>query len=419
MKTLELATLDELLAAVPPAAAASQLLFVADVGATNTRVSFVPLPLRDAPLVFFKTRAASVPDVVAVFAQVGERAGTSITSRIVAASVAMPGPVSDNGATAVMANFAAADTEGRTMRVSKLPPSVCPPGRTRLLNDLHACAAGIAALHHLGAFPSTFKRMWGPATAGSGSGNGNGSSAIITNDADARLGKGSVVVLAPGTGLGAALLHYDADADAFIVIPLEFGHTHIATFRHTSLLSALVKNLDRGNFPPEFDDICSGRGLEFIFAASSEPTSHGVACDAPALAGANGSGGAAPLKIDHRRFAAHDITLRARVGDVEARTAFALKYGMLMNLASQLAMGFVPHTIVIAGDNAVRHAFFLGNTTHAAQLRDEFLSHTMERMGFMSRVQVARQAVEMNLNLVGAAFEASRMRSRAAPSSKL
>ena len=175
-------------------------------------------------------------------------------------------------------------------------------------------------------------------------------------------------------------------------------------------MNSWVQHLKRGNHPPEFDDICSGRGLEYIYAASQDMAQHGVNCAEKKSASDN-------KKIN---VAAPQISQLAEAGDFDALNAFSVKYGILMNLASQLSMGFVPKTVVIAGDNAVRHSFFLGSPTAAKQLRDEFISHTTERMGFMSRVQMVRQSQEMNLNLIGAAFEASQLgENSSTPTSKV
>ncbi len=295
-------------------------------------------------------------------------------SRVLAAAIAVPGPVIDNGAVAVVSNFHAKDTEGRTVRVKDLPPQLCPAGRTKLINDLFACSAGIAGLNHIGAFSDTFTKMWGPGS-----------------ETTAALGQGSVVVLAPGTGLGTALLHYDAETGRFIPVPLEFGHTHISTFKHHILMSSFVQKLGRGNHPVEFDDVCTGRGLEHIHSVtlSSGDTGAGV-----------------PSSV---KMTAPKISALAKDGDIMAMSSFSIMYAILMNLASQLAMGFVPHSVIIAGDNAVRHDFFLSNPQQLEILKKAFHAHTMERMGFMSRVQVARQSKEMNLNLIGAAFTAGQL----------
>lgn len=390
MRTKEATTLDELIQNTPRD---TRLLFVADVGGTNTRVSFVPVDLASTnTILFFKSKSNSIPEVLALFSKTGEKAGTEICSRIVAAAIAIPGPITENGNKTVIANFKAENTQGRTLTTDLLPKSVCPKGRSRLLNDLHACAAGIAALNHIGAFSDAFSKMWGPAGKES------------AKEEDVSIGGGSAVVLAPGTGLGTALLHFNADTNRYMVIPLEFGHVNVATYKHSCLMNSWVQHLKRGNHPPEFDDICSGRGLEYIYSASQDMALHGVNCDEKKSATASKSSKTKELKIT---VAAPQISALAKAGDMDALNAFSVKYGILMNLGSQLSMGFVPKTVVIAGDNAVRHSFFLGSPNVAKQLRDEFVSHTTERMGFMSRVQMVRQSQEMNLNLIGAAFEAS------------
>lgn len=386
MRTKEAKTLQELIENTPRH---TRLLFVADVGGTNTRVSFVPVDLASThSILFFKAQAHSVPEVLKLFAETGAKAGKEITGRIVAAAIAIPGPVTENGNKTTIANFKAENTEGRTLTTDMLPKSVCPKGRSRLLNDLHACAAGIAALNHIGAFSDAFAKMWGPRGK-------------EFTDEEVNIGGGSAIVLAPGTGLGTAVLHFNADTNRYIVIPLEFGHVNVATYKHTCLMNSWVQHLKRGNHPPEFDDICSGRGLEYIYSASQDMALHGVNC---AEKKPSASGNSKKISV-----AAPQISKLAEAGDFDALNAFSVKYGILMNLASQLSMGFIPKTVVIAGDNAVRHSFFLGNPQVAKQLRDEFVSHTMERMGFMSRVQMVRQSQEMNLNLIGAAFEASQL----------
>jgi glucokinase len=381
MRTKEVSTLKELLSHIPPRV---ELIFVADVGASNTRVAFVPLQLTNTTIYFFKAQANSIPKMIKFFEETGTAAGKEVCQRIVAAGVAIPGPITERGTKTIISNFEAQDSAGRTLHVSQLPTKVCPLGKTRLLNDLQACAAGISALNHIGAFSDAFVKMWDPA---------NNAAAPVTSSGEAKLGKGNVVVLAPGTGLGTALLYYDERKERFTVIPLEFGHVNVSTYKYGSLMGSWVSKLERGNHPPEYDDICSGRGLEFIYAAAHER-------------GATSNTENAKLPF-RKKVTAPEISTLAQGGDMDAVNAFAIKYGMLMNLASQLTMGFVPTTIVIAGDNAVRHSFFLGNHVHVKQLRDEFCSHTTERMGFMSRVQMVRQTTEMNLNLIGAAFESA------------
>ena len=384
MRTKEVSSLQELISLTP---GSTKLIFVADVGATNTRVSFIPQQITNTEILFFKSKAGSIQQMIDFFQRTAEEAGDKICSRIVASAIAIPGPITDGGKVTVIANFAAKDTAGRTLHVDQLPKRVCPLGRTTLLNDLHACASGIAALNHIGVLAGSFSRMW--ASNSSSGSSKNKSSSLPTNEYNQpsedsiSLGKGSVVVLAPGTGLGTALLYYRPDNGRFLTIPLEFGHVNLATFKEDELVRKWAKALGRGDeHPPEYDDTCSGRGLEFIYNQY--------------------------LNKGNTSLPAPSISKLAREqGEPKAVKAFTIMYSLLMNLASNLSMGFVPLTVVIAGDNAVRHSFFLGKSSNVKLLHDEFLSHTTERMGFMSKVQCLRQQKEMNLNLIGAAFEAS------------
>ena len=374
MRTKEVSSLQELISLTPRS---SKLIFVADVGATNTRVSFVPQQLANSEILFFKHKAGSIQQMIDFFQQTADEAGSQICSRIVAAAIAIPGPITDGGKGTVIANFAAENTAGRSLHVDQLPKKVCPLGRTTLLNDLQACASGIAALNHIGVLADSFGKMWAPKVSQSKEGQQE-------DPDDVTLGKGSVIVLAPGTGLGTALLYYRPENGRFLTIPMEFGHTNIATFKENELLRKWAKFLKRGDeHPPEYDDTCSGRGIEFIYNEYLNKGS--TSLNAPA------------------------ISKLASQNHPKALKTFTIMYSLLMNLASNLSMGFVPFTVVVAGDNAVRHSFFLGNSKNVKVLQDEFLSHTTERMGFMSKVQCLRQTREMNLNLVGAAYEASNL----------
>lgn len=79
-------------------------------------------------------------------------------------------------------------------------------------------------------------------------------------------------VLAMGTGLGTGLIVGSAGGK-FNVIPLEAGHVHIATpgvnsehFKEErERIEFLSQKIYGGAYPIEYEDICSGRGLEFCY----------------------------------------------------------------------------------------------------------------------------------------------------------
>jgi len=79
-------------------------------------------------------------------------------------------------------------------------------------------------------------------------------------------------VLAMGTGLGTGLI-VGAPGGTFNVIPLEAGHVHVATpginspnfHEERDRIEFLSQKIYGGSYPIEFEDICSGRGLEYCY----------------------------------------------------------------------------------------------------------------------------------------------------------
>jgi len=283
--------------------------------------------------------------------------------------LAMAGPT-DGLVGGPMANY---QGDERYMRVKDLPKDLCPPGRTRLLNDLEAATYGVHSISQSGKFAEKFKVLWfsrdnqgkGPVTA---------------------LDGGHAVILSPGTGLGNALLAFDSFSRTYGVLPLEFGHTSVATVEDQDLLSLMSEEVARGNCPVEWDDVCSGRGLVRMYK-------HIIRFNSD----------------NNKVVDAAEIARKARDGDKYAQEAMLLNYKFLMRIASQLSMGFVPKFVVLVGDNQVSNAFLFKSHRNVEELRAEFLSHSMERYGFMSRVTVIRQDVSVNLNLVGCALVASKL----------
>jgi glucokinase len=427
MRTKEIACLDAFVAhvekSVAAAAPGAPLVLAGDVGASNTRLCVLALPLAaDTTVTFVKLPARSAAKMIDAVAQVEARLPPAIVRRVVAAAIGVPGAVV-NGQSSTIMNFEGKTLEDRTIRVSALPKGLCPPGKTVLLNDLEAAAEGISALHELGAMQGIFEEMWAPVD-GLASAAAKKAPLPRSSTPVASLDAGHAVVLAAGTGLGAALLNYKPRQKAFGVLPLEFGHTSVTGPADAEyIVSSFARHVQRGAVPPEYDDICSGRGLEFLYslvARADAPCTCPQAAGSSTTTGAGATAGAAASGPVHgcRSHAcphpcaaaptlkAPEITALARGGDVAARHAMTLMYDALMLLSSQLAMGFVPRTIIVAGDNAVRHDWFLSNHHVAAHMRRRLLSHSMERAGFMSRVRVLRQTAEVNLNIIGAVHAA-------------
>jgi glucokinase len=351
------------------------LLSIADIGASTVRYALISGFTHDTVIFFVKRTAKSVPQLTAALDDIGKALGPEICKRVVAASLAVPGPVS-NGA-AVLANYEAKDTQGRTVDVTALPAALFPRGHTFLLNDLEAAGFGIVGLNSVGDM-GMFRVLWEPKQ-----------SPAAGHVALSKLPAANVLVVAPGTGLGSALLHYHDDKKQYSVLPLEFGHTTVPQHEHSDMLKAFKSEL---GYEVEYDDTCTGRGLEFAYRFHS--------------------GG--------QRKSAAEVSALSKAGDATAIKAMSTYHHQIMIFCSQLVMGFQPTLVVLTGDNVINNAHFFTSAAHVQDMRKHLLSHSMERMGFMSRSAVAVQVHRQNLNMVGCIYRAFRDAQRSeAPKAKL
>ena len=372
MKTVEV-PLDELVRQTVSLIEA-RLFCIVDVGATNVRVAVVPRLSASKPIAFVKARASNRAEFLRVLQRVAAALGPAVQAKIAAAAVAVPGPVQDG--VARIANYGAKH-EGEDVGLRDLPPALFPAGATTLLNDLESAAMGLVGVSRVGAFPAHFSRMW------------KGS---VDKSSAAALPEGHhTLVVAPGTGLGSALLMWDAAARRHVVLPLEFGHTNIATKHDHAFLARYERAMARGSFLPEYDDLCTGRGLQALYADEC-------------------GGATQPADKD-----AGAIVALAREGDAKARRALLRYFKFLMVFSGHMVMGMQAFCVVLCGDNVVHNGFFLAEDANATALKAELLDHSSERMGFLSRASVVRQTVSLNLNLVGCAQSALTMR----PAAKL
>lgn len=345
------------------------LFFVVDLGATNTRFGFVP---RGASKLFVRFTKVPINSIAVFFAEVTKLAsllGPTVCKRVVASALNLPGPV-QGGVGGPIANYQGATNEDKVLRLAELPKALFIEHHTVMLNDLEAGAYGVIAADHFKIFPQLFTTMWSAKGAPAGAVN-----------ASHGLGKGHCFVVAPGTGLGNALIQYHSFSDKYTVLPLEFGHTSVQSETETEFLAAHKQELKRGNYMVEYDDLCSGRGLVRLY--------HWVTRGKPSKRAA---------------ITAKDISDLAKGGDVDSIRAFDLYNTFLMRYCSQMAMGFVPSTIVLCGDNFVHNKGIYEQQRVVDAMKATLLDHSMERMGFMSRVAVVRQRELANLNLLGCVF---------------
>lgn len=343
-------------------ATSGPLVVAVDVGATNMRFA---LTNSFTTLRFVKTKCRAVGELLQALRNIAcwlkdddeSPGGVGLVARIVAAAVCLPGAVQHNNLS-VISNYQGKTNTDKTVRRCDLPVTLFPSGSTSLMNDLESAAMGIAGVDKAKLMSTVFTPLW------LGSATGDATS----------LDGACAVVVAPGTGLGTAVLRDPGGNKDFQVLPLEFGHVNL--LERDAMYDARQKTIGRKNVEP--DDLCSGRGLEFAFAHLSNTT--GITVE--------------------------EISRRAKRGDAVALAAFRSHYNYLMNVCSQMTMGFVATHVIIAGDNTVRNGFVFEQAEAVEEFRKTFLDHSMERYGFMSRATVLRQIIVVNLNLTGAAFSA-------------
>eukprot|EP01063_Lacrimia_lanifica_P023172 TRINITY_DN3065_c1_g2_i1.p1 TRINITY_DN3065_c1_g2~~TRINITY_DN3065_c1_g2_i1.p1 ORF type:complete len:371 (+),score=125.34 TRINITY_DN3065_c1_g2_i1:60-1172(+) len=343
-----------------------QVYVAVDIGGTNARVAVMDAARGASGGVMVVKKTNVMKDMLA-FLQDFE---TELMARgwvtVVGAAVAGPGP--RNAAGTQLGPFSNYTAECRVLNMADLPKRLFPAGKTAFMNDLESAAYGIAAVSQDGRFPSMFKKMWGP-----------------QDGSKMHLDHGPYLVLAVGTGCGTGLVHL---VDGKVtVMPLEFGHTSIVPEKaDQALLDSLAASLYKNDKPAEYEDIVAGRGLVRAYMYYRETAK--AEASTPALKDAG------------------DVAACAKKGCKIAADAMWVHYKYLIHLASDLAMGFVLGGVVLAGDNVLYNEFFVSQPDVQRRLETHFKSHTMERMGFQSRVDVFRQTQKFSLNIEGAFYKA-------------
>lgn len=373
-------------------AAAAQLpvLFACDIGATNARMCLSTVPAPGQPVTVCAQYKRKANSKAALLAELRGLAAelTRLGCVVVGSALCCPGP-RDAAATQLgpIANYRADRREDRIIYKRELPESVFPPAHSRILNDLEAGAYGIVALGDSGGMETRFAKMWGPRPVG------------------LSLGDGPYLVLAAGTGLGTGLVYRGAGATgaqdgAPVVMPLEFGHTSAYTMdaADAGFLEYVKGRVQLGDKPPEYDALCSGRGLLWAWEHASRKGS-----GLPKLSD--------PGEVAKRALGTPPCPY--------AREAMFFHYKCLMGLASDLSMGFVLGGVILAGDNVRLNGKFLEEPEVCERLRQACHSHTTERMGYQSRVTVLRQTSPHNLNLEGSFYMAAKLRGPPPATAKL
>lgn len=345
--------------------ASGSLYFLGDIGATNARLGFGRTTSDGGLAVVFVRFAMSrkhIDQLKDFFATIQEKVGPAVLKRIASGALSIPGPVT-NGVVGGPFN----NLDG-VARLSEYPTALFPPGRSALLNDLQAGGFGVLATSDTHSMQNYFTLMW----------EGTMWKELQKERAGTTLGQGGCVVIAPGTGLGSCYIFYNATAKSFDVIPLEYGSTTtIARPGTEAYLRELAAYTERPQYVPNAEDTVCGNAMEVAYKMRIA-----------------GKAGKKPLR-------AGEVAALAKTGDADALHAMTVLYENLMIMASEMAMTFLPLTVVIMGDNVMRNSFYFEDAARLEHLHKSVKNHPMERYGFLSRATYLRQTKSVNLNLLG------------------
>jgi len=132
-----------------------------------------------------------------------------------------------------------------------------PLGHSRIINDLESTCHGISGLNTRESINEYFGILLGP-----------------TAEAKTpRLHYEHYLVVAVGTGMGVGLLMALPEEQDFVVLPLEGGHISLSAIPPASdrydedsdLLDHVSQSVYGGEYALEYEDFCSGRGLEALY----------------------------------------------------------------------------------------------------------------------------------------------------------
>jgi len=353
-----------------------------DVGGTNTRIGVInegerilalknpgpDQPKSGAFLAVVKFKCSTVEDLREKLRLVGQQLLTAIKDRPISAVVSVAGPVTENGRKVSLTNYIGE----KDLTVDDLPSILFNAGSTRFLNDLASTCQGINSLAEDGRINKYFDQLWSPYPV----------------PADLRLNPTNYLVLSMGTGLGCGVLAILPNG-IHEVIALETGHLTVTTVgpnepgyaQEVQFLEWLSQKIYGGRHAVEWEDICSGRGLQSCYQymvrndASSDKT-----------------------------LSSEIIAKRAveEVHDPHCRSALFLHYKFLFRTAQELCVGLNCKSFFLTGDNQISNNPFV--KTMCEELLAEFRNHPKRH--WIEDNVCFRQTRRTELNLRGALYSA-------------
>jgi glucokinase len=291
-------------------------------------------------------------------------------------AIAVAGPLKGN--TCILTNWPG-DASGRTIVLDQLPPTLFPPGRCVLLNDLEAGAYGVIAANDQKQLEPLFQQLWTDAAP---------KGPIVSNTRTA--------VLAMGSGFGGALIVKNSMLPEPLVLPTEIGHIQIPPVCEKDdgyqLEHALIQHVSNhyyeGKQMPEYEDVASGRGLciAYQFFKRRYEKEH----------------------IPIERLNAGEIADMAKHGNKIAREALLWHYKLFIRAVKAVGTSLCCDSVLLALDNQVKNAWFIASASD--KLRQEF--YTFIRPDWMKGIRVYSQKEVLNFNVLGTDYMAHSLAKR-------
>jgi len=332
-----------------------------DVGATNVRVAVKKTDSNEPYLLLTKFQSKSITTLLKGLLHVENQIKEILGVFPVSASLGLAGPIQEQGTQVVITNY---DSNDRFLKKSDLPCLLFPFQSTILLNDLVSTCYGIYSLYVENKLEDYFGTLWG--------------------QNNISLKSEPYLILAIGTGLGTGLLI--PIGKGFEVLPLEFGHTQIIPLgsahknyeEEKSLIQFIGANLSNNKFMIEWEDICSGRGLESCYRWITQ---------------------------NKKQLSAPEISQNAAT-DNECKKALLTHYRYLFRAAQTQCIAFQAKGVFFAGDNQVANDYFVSQPENCSIFKEEFESHPKGE--WLLNLPVYRQVKKLNLNLHGCLYAVSK-----------
>ncbi|EAY23514.1 hypothetical protein TVAG_071780 [Trichomonas vaginalis G3] len=193
-----------------------------------------------------------------------------------------------------------------------------------------------------------------------------------------------------GSGLGAALVVRTPLLKNPLVLPTELGHVQIApnmkehkNFQEErELIQHISNHYYNGQLDPEYEDICSGRGLPLAYQFYHQKK----------------TGELLPLE----QIDAGEVAKKAIAGEEDAHLALKAHYIFYLRAAKAIATSLSCESCVLSLDNQVKnHAFVM---KIMKELEEEF--YEFIRPDWMNGLRVYSQKAIRNFNILGTDYMA-------------